>query len=88
MFIKSLFKIFISKGLYLMSSRSIIWLPTVRTKLLQFRSERFTPEETFDFIFQVVLEAEEMVKNPVLGRTYIEEFGDNRGMSRIVIRKF
>jgi hypothetical protein len=49
-----------------MNTRLIIWLPTVRTKLIQFRSERFTPEETFDFIIQVVLEVEDYLKNPVI----------------------
>lgn len=37
-----------------MSTRSIIWPPKVRRKLIQFRNERFTPEETFDFISQMV----------------------------------
>ncbi|MCY9670433.1 hypothetical protein M5X11_36985 [Paenibacillus alginolyticus] len=71
-----------------MNTRSIIWLPTVRTKLIQFRSERFTKEETFDFITQVVLEVEDYLKNPVIGKAYTEEFGEYRGITRIVVRKF
>lgn len=64
-----------------MNTRSIIWLPTVRAKLIQFRSERFTPEETFDFISQVVLEVEDYLKNPIIGRAYTEEFGEYRGIT-------
>ena len=71
-----------------MSTRSIIWLPTVRRKLIQFRNERFTPEETFDFISQVILEVEAFIKNPIFGKVYIEEFGEYRGIARIVVRRF
>ena len=28
------------------------------------------------------------MKNPVLGKTYTEEFGKYKGISRIVVRKF
>ncbi|OAS21463.1 hypothetical protein [Paenibacillus oryzisoli] len=69
-------------------NRSIIWLPTVRAKLIQFRSERFTPEETFDFISQVVLEVEDYLMNPIIGKTYMEEFGEYKGITRIVVKKF
>ncbi|MDO9536540.1 MAG: type II toxin-antitoxin system RelE/ParE family toxin [Bacillota bacterium] len=70
-----------------MSYRNIIWLPTVRKKLIQYRSYRFTPEETLDYISQIVLETENLLKNPVIGRTYTEELGDYKGMSRVVIRR-
>lgn len=39
-------------------NRVILWPPAVRSKLSQFRSERFSPEETFDFISQLILETE------------------------------
>jgi plasmid stabilization system protein ParE len=71
-----------------MKSRKIVWLPVVRDKLVQFRSIRFTPEETFDFISQLVLETEDLLRNPVLGKTYTEEFGKYKGISRIVVKKF
>lgn len=71
-----------------MESRNVIWLPVVRDKLVQFRSVRFTPEETFDFISQLVLEIEDQLKNPVIGRTYTEEYGKYKGISRIVLKKF
>ncbi|MHA6480983.1 GNAT family N-acetyltransferase [Paenibacillus sp. strain BS8-2] len=58
-----------------MNDRNIIWLPSVRSKLIQFRSDRFTPEETLDFISQLVLEAEDFLGNPVIGKTYREELG-------------
>lgn len=66
-----------------MNDRNVVWLPSVRSKLLQFRNERFTPEETL-----LYMETERLLKNPVLGRTYTEEAGDYKGVSRVLIRKF
>lgn len=71
-----------------MEPRKVVWSPTVRKKLIQFRSPRFTPEETFDFISQVVLETEDLLKNEVIGRAYTEEYGEYKGISRIVVKKF
>ena len=36
---------------------------------MKFRSIRYTPEETFDFISQFNLEIEGLVKSEVIGRT-------------------
>lgn len=33
-----------------MDDLNVVWLPTVKEELLQFRSMHFTSEETFDFI--------------------------------------
>jgi plasmid stabilization system protein ParE len=71
-----------------MESRNVIWTPTVREKLIEFRSSRFTPEETLDYISQLVLETEDLLKNPLIGKAYTEEFGKYKGISRIVIKKF
>lgn len=71
-----------------MYTRNIIWPPNVREKLIQFRSPRFTPEETFDFITQLVLETEDLLNNEVLSKTYTEVFGEYKGISRIVVKKF
>lgn len=71
-----------------MNSYKIIWTPIVRDKLLEFRSERFTPEETFDYISQIILETEDLLKNPVIGKTYTEEFGKFKGITRIVVMGF
>jgi plasmid stabilization system protein ParE len=71
-----------------MGTRNVIWSPAVREKLIGFRSLRFTPEETLDFISQLVLETEELLKNPLIGKVYTEEFGKYKGISRIVIKKF
>ncbi|KQL33761.1 hypothetical protein AN960_19070 [Bacillus sp. FJAT-25509] len=68
--------------------RNVIWPLNVRNKLTQFRSIRFTPEETFDFISQIVLETEDLLKNEVIGKTYTEEHGNYKGISRVVIKKF
>ncbi|RBP00805.1 type II toxin-antitoxin system RelE/ParE family toxin [Rossellomorea aquimaris] len=69
-------------------SRNVVWTPIVREKLTEFRSKRFTPIETLDYISQVILETEDLLKNPVIGKTYTEEFGKYKGISRIVVRKF
>lgn len=71
-----------------METRNVIWTPTVREKLIGFRSSKFTPEETLDFISQLIIETEDLLKNPLLGKAYTEEFGKYKGISRIVIKKF
>jgi hypothetical protein len=71
-----------------MVDREVIWLPRVRRKLVQFRSEHFTREETLDFISQLILETEDFLSNPVLSRTYLEEIGQYKGLSRVLIKKF
>lgn len=58
-----------------MIGRNIIWSPAVKEKLTRFRSERFTPEETLDFISQFILETEELLQNNVIGKLYTEEYG-------------
>lgn len=71
-----------------MNPRNVIWLPRVRDKLIQFRSTRFTPEETNDFISQIILDTEDLLKNTYVGKTYTEESGKYKGISRIVVKKF
>ncbi|MFF3022667.1 hypothetical protein ACFVRR_08380 [Gottfriedia sp. NPDC057948] len=61
--------------------RNVIWPLSVRNKLTQYRSIRFTPEETFDFISQLVLETEDLLKNEVIGKAYTEEYGNYNGIS-------
>jgi hypothetical protein len=53
-----------------MDTRVLVWSPAVRNKLACFRSERFSPEETFDFISRFVLETEAILSNPFLGKAY------------------
>ncbi|HHY74407.1 MAG TPA: type II toxin-antitoxin system RelE/ParE family toxin [Bacillus bacterium] len=71
-----------------MCERNIVWLPIVIEKLKGYRSIRFTPEETFDFIAHFILETEDLLTNKVIGKAYTEEFGKYKGISRIVIKKF
>ena len=66
----------------------VIWPGPVRNKLLAFKSEHFTPEETYGFIVEVILETESLLLNPVLSKIYIEESGQYAGFMRLVIRKF
>ncbi|UFT98717.1 hypothetical protein KO561_16185 [Radiobacillus kanasensis] len=71
-----------------MEERNVIWSPAVKEKLIQFRSERFTTEETFDFITQFILETEKLLGNSIIRKSYIEENGEFKGISRVVIKKF
>ncbi|SEN01773.1 ParE toxin of type II toxin-antitoxin system, parDE [Mesobacillus persicus] len=71
-----------------MYDRHVSWPPAVREKLLQFRSERFTPEETLDFISNFIIETEDLLKNRIIGKTYTEEFGIYKGITRVVIKRF
>lgn len=71
-----------------MKYRNVIWTPIVREKIIEFRNERFTPRETLNFISQIILETEELLRNPIIGRTYTEESGKYKGISRIVVKKF
>lgn len=57
-------------------------MSSAREKFLRFKSERFTSEETEDFISQFILDTEP------IGQTYTEEFGGFKGFSRMVIRGF
>ncbi|MCA1321608.1 type II toxin-antitoxin system RelE/ParE family toxin [Bacillus tianshenii] len=71
-----------------MFDRNVIWSSAVKEKLTQFRSDRFTPEETFDFISQFILETEELLNNRIIGKSYTEEFGEYKGITRVVVKKF
>ncbi|WP_407270387.1 hypothetical protein [Radiobacillus sp. PE A8.2] len=69
-----------------MYDRNVIWSPVVREKLTQFRSERFTPEETLDFISNFIIETEDLLKNRIIGKTYTEEFGKYKGITRELLK--
>ena len=71
-----------------MTTRRIKWPTPIRMKLLTFRSPHFTPDETLDFIAQFIVETEDVLSNPIVSRHYTEEYGEFKGISRIVIRKF
>ncbi|WP_449354650.1 hypothetical protein ACUL41_17325 [Virgibacillus natechei] len=66
---------------------NIIWLPKVKKKLFEYRSKHFASEETFDFISTIIIETEELLKNPFVSKTYTEEFGEFKGVSRVLVRK-
>lgn len=71
-----------------MNSRYVIWSLKVKSKLIQFRRTRYTPAETFDYISQIVIEPEDLLKNENIGRMYTEELGKYKGISKIKVRKF
>lgn len=65
----------------------ILWTPEVRRKLLTFRSEFFSAEETLKYIIELINEVEGFLQNGIVKETYKEEFGEFKGLSRMVIRK-
>jgi len=71
-----------------MKVRQVIWPGPVRNKLLAFRNEHFTAEETHDYIVQIILETESLLLNPVLIKVYTEEAGEYAGFMRLVVGKF
>lgn len=56
-------------------------------KLRSFTSTHFSPEETYDYIIQLIIEVEDLLLNHTLSKAYTEEFGKYKGISRIV-KKF
>jgi len=71
-----------------MRKNSVIWPVPIRNKLLSFQSPHFTPEETFDFITPFILETDEVLLNPILSKSYTEEFGEYKRMSPFLIKRF
>lgn len=69
-------------------NRIVLWSPAVRYKLSQFRSERFSPEETFDFISQFIIETKAVLSNSIITKAYTEEYGTYEGLTRIVVKRF
>ncbi|MCP3775533.1 hypothetical protein NLX71_19870 [Paenibacillus sp. MZ04-78.2] len=71
-----------------MKKNQVVWPEPIIEKLRSFRGEHFTSEETYNFIAKLVMEVEDLLLNPVIGLTYVEEFGEFQGFSRAIIRKF
>jgi mRNA-degrading endonuclease RelE of RelBE toxin-antitoxin system len=71
-----------------MNIYQVDWPEPIINKLKSFQSIHFTPQESFDYIVQMIMETEDLLKNPVMGRAYLEEFGEYKDFYRIVVRKF
>lgn len=56
-----------------MKTRKVIWPPSVKEKLLHFRSQHFTSKETLDFIIKLIIDIEKLLTNDFVGQTYTEE---------------
>lgn len=69
-------------------TRTVVWSKSSLDKLGSFRSRHFTPDESYDFIAQIILEAEDLLGNSALTKTYTEELGRYKRLSRVVIRRF
>jgi hypothetical protein len=70
-----------------MIAEKVEWPEPVLNKLRSFTSQHFSPEEIYDYIVQLIIEAEDLLLNQVLSKSYIEESGVYKGFSRIVIKK-
>ena len=71
----------------MMKSR-VIWSNIVNEKLFSYQNEHFSKEETHDYLINLVIETENLLLNPILSKTYTEEYGMYAGVSRVVINKF
>lgn len=71
-----------------MKVKEVTWPEPIIKKLFTSQSEHFTSEESYDYIVQLILETEDKLLNPVLGKTYIEEYGEYSCFSRILVNKF
>lgn len=71
-----------------MKANEVVWPNPIIHKLRAYRNERFTAEETYDYIIQLIMETEELLLNPIFGRAYIEESGEYKGFARIIVRKW
>jgi hypothetical protein len=71
-----------------MIGKKVEWPEPMLEKLLSLYSDHYTQEETNDYMINLILESEDLLLNPAIGMTYVEEFGEFKGLFRIVIRKF
>jgi hypothetical protein len=62
-----------------MNIYKVFWPEPIINKLRSFQSRYFTPQESYDYIIQMIIETEDLLKNPVLGKSYIEENGEFKG---------
>jgi hypothetical protein len=67
-----------------MKVNEVVWPEPIMKKIFTYQSEHFTSEESYDYIVQLILETEDALLNPILGKTYVEEFGEFKGLSRQV----
>lgn len=71
-----------------MNIKRVLWSDPVLNKLRSFNSKYFTPEETYDYIAQLVMEVEDLLLTGAFKKAYLEEYGKYKNVSRIVIKKF
>lgn len=70
------------------NKKRVIWPDFVYEKLFTLHSAHFSPEETQDFLINLVLEIESFLLNPILSMSYTEESGRFIGISRAIIKRF
>lgn len=71
-----------------MIDKRINWTPTAIATLKEFRSLRFTPQETLDYISQLILETDFLLSSGLISHYYIEQVGKYKGLHRIVVKGF
>lgn len=73
LYTKRLFMMLVSNRFHQMNVYEIIWPEPIMIKLFTYQSEFFIPEESYDYIVQLILETENALLNPLLGKPYVEE---------------
>lgn len=71
-----------------MNKVRVLWPKPVQDKLFSYESTHFTKAVTRRYLTNLVLQTENLLLNPVLSKTYTEEYGFYQGVSRIVVNKF
>ncbi|MBP1968515.1 plasmid stabilization system protein ParE [Virgibacillus natechei] len=68
--------------------KHVVWSETAENKVIFYKSEHYTVEETRDFIARLMSDIESLLLNPFLSKRYLEDQGKYKGVSRIVLHKF
>lgn len=70
-----------------MNKNFVIWPKPIQEKIFSYESKHFTESETRAYLINLISDVEKVVLNPVISKTYTEEFGEFKGVSRIVVNK-
>ncbi len=67
---------------------TIVWPSPIKRKLRSYQSNYFTPDETYQYISNLINKTEATLQNEIISFRYTEEYGAYKNASRIVIDKF
>ncbi|MEW9675210.1 type II toxin-antitoxin system RelE/ParE family toxin [Lentibacillus sp. L22] len=68
--------------------KRVVLSKLAKKKIQHYRNEHFTEEETRIFLKKLSAEIEDLLLNPFLTRRYTDEWGECKGISRMIHRKF